>query len=387
MNGGAFGITIKPQSRAGRPLIFIAGLIGAWIFARMIVILATPTGQVSVQEFIPKVSRADIQPFQPIVALPVNDESVNIASDINRAPLISYLNNDDFGPVAAEPFFANSGFAPTALFESLFVDAVIERSSVLAREKISPSHLNRTGKWGSIADIGAQNSGNQDLDAGRADASRIGDLGSKWSAYGYIFGRSGSGSANALGARYGGSQAALQAAYRINSGEKIGWDAVVRVQTALNSDDKELAAGVRVKPLRTVPISVIAEHRFRPSSADGFAFYAAGGKSAIELPIDFKLNIYGQAGLSTAGDDTLFFDAQAVAERPIHTSGNVTVSAGAGAWGGGQSDAQRLDVGPSVSFTLSSGNQNYRLSGDWRERVSGNAAPDSGVAITLSTDF
>lgn len=377
-----FRIHAQPHLRSGRPLLFMGGLIGAWIFARIIFLLAQPS-QISIEEFVPKAIATNEEKAKSAQLLVIADAQ-EIKGNEDHESFLSFVDTGDFSPAIAAPNRGGSGFIPNDLYPLLFVDAVRESSALLARKKIATGQPAISGKWGFLTkpnDIRRDSNG---VSSGQTDISRS-SLGSRLSVYGYIFGRSGNGSANALGARYGGSQAALQAAYSIN--DNIGWDAVVRVQTALNSDDKELAAGVRVRPLRAVPISVIAEHRFRPSNADGLAFYAAGGKSAIPLPIDFKLNIYGQAGLSTAGPDTLFFDAQAVAERPIHTSGNVTVSAGGGAWAGGQSDAQRLDIGPSLSVTLSSGNQNYRLSGDWRERVSGNAAPDSGVAITLSTDF
>lgn len=378
-------MTTRASTRPGRPLLFIGGLIGAWVIARLLFILSTTDARdISEKEFIADILLAENIQGKPLV----NSEDITAERAVR-------LDQDNGFTFAAIPFsndrdierrgysIAGSAQPPKSLYPLLFVGTIAERNNALNQKRVSIFN-----KWDFL---NGQN--NNDTALGDVNVSSLSaehknsDTGSRLSLYGYIFGRSGSGSANALGARYGGSQAAIQAAYRINPNDKIALDAVVRLQSALNEGDKELAAGVRVKPIDSLPVSIIAEHRFRPSSADGFAVYAAGGKSAIPLPANFKLNLYGQAGASTAGQDTLFFDAQAVAERTIYKSGNFALSAGGGAWAGGQRDAQRLDIGPSVSVTLSSAKQNYRLSGDWRERVGGNAAPNSGVAITLSTDF
>ena len=63
------------------------------------------------------------------------------------------------------------------------------------------------------------------------------------------------------------------------------------------------------------------------------------------------------------------------------------LSLGAGSWGGIQRDASRLDVGPTLRLDLTVGEVPARVSVDWRERVAGDAAPESGVAATLSTRF
>jgi len=63
------------------------------------------------------------------------------------------------------------------------------------------------------------------------------------------------------------------------------------------------------------------------------------------------------------------------------------LSVGAGAWGGAQDDAQRFDIGPTLRLDLTVGEVPARLSLDWRERIGGQAGPDSGLAATLSTRF
>ena len=61
--------------------------------------------------------------------------------------------------------------------------------------------------------------------------------------------------------------------------------------------------------------------------------------------------------------------------------------AGAGAWGGAQKGAARLDIGPSASVDFRIGPANGRAQIDYRVKVAGDAEPGDGVAFTLSTGF
>ena len=68
----------------------------------------------------------------------------------------------------------------------------------------------------------------------------------------------------------------------------------------------------------------------------------------------------------------------------------MTLSGGIGAWGGVQSAAylaDRVDVGPSLRLRWAGAPLPVALSVDYRVRVAGNAAPGSGIAVTVSTAF
>ncbi len=67
--------------------------------------------------------------------------------------------------------------------------------------------------------------------------------------------------------------------------------------------------------------------------------------------------------------------------------GDFDLRAGAGAWGGAQEDAARLDIGPSASVSFQLGEGRGRLAADYRIRVAGDAEPSSGPALTLSAGF
>lgn len=396
-----------------RPLINILLLVGAWVIARIIfTLLNTPLDAplntpFNTQANYAGTNDAEIKWLAPDLAIgavnpndirgPRSDNFDQVDNDDSKIINRAFLSNEAhhvMAPKLIEYLPLNGQSQHNQHREHRSLGAAILKDA--HPPKLAQSEMKR------INPIGGATIGEEELNNDRSDPSnnQARKLASRLSGYAYVFARDGSGSSNALGARYGGSQAAVQAAYRINPSHTSIWDVTLRAQSALNSglNEQEVAIGARIKPNRKFPIAAIAERRFR-SSADGFAFYVAGGKSAIPLPANFSLEIYGQAGISTAGSDALFFDGSANVLRPVYSKGAVTISAGAGAWTGGQrqanrndqvagfDNAQRLDVGPSVSISIASGGQNYRISGDWRQQIAGNAAPNSGAAITLSTDF
>ena len=63
------------------------------------------------------------------------------------------------------------------------------------------------------------------------------------------------------------------------------------------------------------------------------------------------------------------------------------VELGVGAWGAAQPGAARLDAGPGLAYRLPLRGANVRIEADWRFRLAGDAAPGSGPALTLATDF
>ena len=96
---------------------------------------------------------------------------------------------------------------------------------------------------------------------------------------------------------------------------------------------------------------------------------------------------YAQAGFVGGKAATAFADGQIGAERRVARFDLGDVAVGAGAWGGVQRGAGRLDIGPSASLALQLGEAPARLSADYRFRVAGDALPGSGAALTLSAGF
>ncbi len=377
--------------RKAKPLLYMIMLIGAWVIARIIVTLwATQLNHADIKFLTAPL--ADGSQISPKAAHPKNIKFKFETIDQQKIASAAFATKSfdslkmtqspsDRSHIAASPSIAaSSNGLPPSYYTLLFLNAMEERSNSL----ISPN-LHANNGWNLPPGNGPKLT--QLQQSNQSDALESSNLASRLSGYAYIFARSNSGDADALGGRYGGSQAAVQLAYRTNPNQAIAIDATLRAQTALSDSDREVALGVSIKPSKKLPLTIVAERRFRPSNPDGYALYVAGGKSNISLPANFKLQAYGQAGVSSAGRDTLFFDGQLMAEKSIYINNAVKILAGGGAWAGGQRGTQRLDIGPSVSIKLSKGQRNYRISGDWRERIGGNASPNSGAAITLSTDF
>ena len=111
----------------------------------------------------------------------------------------------------------------------------------------------------------------------------------------------------------------------------------------------------------------------------------------LALPLGLRAETYLQGGYVGGSAATGFIDGQLKLDRVIShiRRGGLTgeLRAGAGVWGGGQTGASRIDIGPSVTLGLTSGPAAARLAADWRFRVSGNATPTSGPALTISAGF
>jgi hypothetical protein len=149
---------------------------------------------------------------------------------------------------------------------------------------------------------------------------------------------------------------------------------------------KELAAGLSLKRGRRVSAELIAERRIAidKGGRSAFATLAVVGTNDVALPLNFRLNAYGQAGIVGLRSHDAFGDAALAADRPL---GLGRVRVGAGIWAAAQPGVSRMDIGPQLIIPLSIGPQPLRASAQWRFRVAGRAAPASGPALTLGTDF
>ena len=221
----------------------------------------------------------------------------------------------------------------------------------------------------------------------------------RWSVDGWAFWRQGSDAAPISQGRvpiYGASQAGAVLQYRLAPAAQRDPRLYARAYRALvRRGESELAVGVSARPVGRVPLRAAAEVRYTGASfSDIFrpAAYVVTELAPAALPYGAQLEAYGQAGWVGGPDPTGFADGQASITgevRPVAAlSGNtLRLSLGAAAWGGAQKDAQRIDIGPTLRLDLTVGEVPARISVDWRERVGGDAGPDSGLAATLSTRF
>ncbi len=197
--------------------------------------------------------------------------------------------------------------------------------------------------------------------------------------------------ANLTSGAYGASQAGAVIRYHLAPSSPHRPAAYLRVSSALERPrGEEAALGLSLRPLPKVAVAAMAEARVTRTLSGDVIRPAAALVSEFPpqpLPLGLRAEAYVQAGWVGGKGSTMFADGQARLERPLLSSGRLELRAGAGAWGGAQRGAQRLDVGPTATLAVPLGAAGGRVSADWRFRVAGDAAPGSGPAVTLSAGF
>lgn len=221
----------------------------------------------------------------------------------------------------------------------------------------------------------------------------------RWSLDSWAFWRQGSNSSLISQGRvpiYGASQLGASLQYRLAPSSRRDPRLYARAYRALvRNGENEVSVGVSVRPLSGLPLRAQAEGRLTNTPFGTEVRPAAFVVTEIapqRLPLGLTAEMYGQAGYVGGDTATGFADGQVAVTREVKQfdltdTRNARLSVGAGAWGGVQKDATRVDLGPTLRLDLTIGKVPARLSVDWREQVVGDAAPESGVAATLSTRF
>lgn len=202
---------------------------------------------------------------------------------------------------------------------------------------------------------------------------------------------------------YGASQAGAVLRYRILPQSQFDPRAYLRATTTLTGErEVEGAAGIALRPLRRVPIDLMAEARvlrfmgdprLRPSETRiRPAVMAVAGPPPIGLFAGVRAETYAQIGYIGGKGATAFADGQVRAVRDVPLADvlpeSFRLEAGAGAWGGAQTGVHRVDVGPTAAVGFPIGRHLFgRIAIDWRQRVAGQAEPGSGPVVTLSVGF
>ncbi|WP_375427560.1 hypothetical protein [uncultured Sphingomonas sp.] len=209
-------------------------------------------------------------------------------------------------------------------------------------------------------------------------------IGSRWSASVFAIARR-SGIGGGLGSsQLGGSQAGARLAYALDAERRFAM--VGRVATPLEGRGREAALGVEWRS-PGAPVRVFVERRFALDHGRGGPSLGVIAGVDRALGHGFRIEAYGQAGAIKRDRLQAFADGAARVTWRIAAIGSATLDAGAGAWGGAQPSAERLDVGPTLGIAAPIAERTLRLTVDWRERVAGNARPGSGPALSLGTDF
>lgn len=208
----------------------------------------------------------------------------------------------------------------------------------------------------------------------------------RWSASFWLVARRGQGlGASPSGGQLGGSQAGARLAFALDDRARLALFG--RIASPLGGPGQEAAIGIEWRPT-PLPVRLVAEHRIGINGAAGGPSVAIiGGIGPRPLPGDFHLEAYGQAGIIARWRLVGYAEGAARVTHRLGGVGRADIDLGAGAWGGIQPGAARLDVGPSLGAAVPIGGQQVRLTLDWRARVAGRAAPGSGPALSIGADF
>ena len=159
-----------------------------------------------------------------------------------------------------------------------------------------------------------------------------------------------------------------------------------RIATPLAGRGQEAALGVEWRPLRA-PVALVVERRVAlDASRSGTGMGVIAGIDR-HLPADLAIEAYGQAGAVARVGIEPYADGAMRLLHPVATTRQMTLRLGIGSWGAAQREGARIDVGPSAVAAIPVGRGTIRLSLDWRQRIGGTAAPGSGPALTIGSDF
>lgn len=368
------------STRRGQPLYALGILMLAWIGARTVVWAGSTSYQVeplAVKSKAPPapVTPASIQPAAPV--LPRLAPAPPVPADV-PPPVLRHQGEPVQAPITTPPLAVPPKLAADhLLLLPAGVSALPLPDNALAAERSArrvpvpflPTAVIEARRWS-------------------------GDGWLLWRPGGVGYNLPGAGlpGANLTSGAYGASQAGLVLRYRLAPGSSLRPMLYLRASTGLHyPHGEELAGGFALRPLGKVPVAVMGEARLTRSTSGSVVRPALAVVSELrpaKLPLGLRAEAYGQAGWVGGKDQTPFIDGQARIEKPVaRSAGGVELRLGAGAWGGAQKGASRLDLGPTATLDLPLGPVGSRLSADYRFRVSGNAAPDSGAAITLSAGF
>ena len=343
--------------RGGRPLRFLGLVIGGWVTLRTIALWPPAPAPVA-----PVRSAGPVRALAPAVAMPP------IVSP-RRVPRLRGATRPRRPPVAMR------GWGPATQAPGMPVVSVAAPPPPAPPPPAPPSPAPPSPAPPSPAPP-----------PGVADGSRRQRprAAPRWHGSAWLIARGG-----ATGARYGGqlggSQAGTRVTYTLDRPARLA--VAARLSGALGGRDTEFALGLDWQPTRA-PIHLIAEHRVAlDRGRGGPALMLVGGLGPRRLGAGVVATGYAQVGVIARDGIERFADGALRLSHPLATHRMVQIDIGLAAWGGAQRGAARADLGPSLGVAVPVGGKNLRLTADWRRRVAGDAAPGSGPALTIGTDF
>ena len=219
-------------------------------------------------------------------------------------------------------------------------------------------------------------------------------LGKHWSADAYVFLRDDGNLSIAPYPLLGGGQSGASLAWTPVPLARRPLHAVVRITTAntgglqvngFDTGTAQAAAGVRWQALPEFSLSAERLFAVGRGGRDAWTLRAAGGAAKRIGPI--LADAYAEGGVIGARHRDMFAGVQARVVVPLALAG-LRLEPGGGIWSGIQrakSTVERVDVGPTLGIVTD--RSHLRATVDYRFQLTGNAAPGSGPAVTLSTAF
>jgi len=207
----------------------------------------------------------------------------------------------------------------------------------------------------------------------------------RWRASMWAIGRGGV-RGSLLGGQLGGSQAGGRVIYAVAPAHRVALAG--RVATPLDSAGKEAALGVDWQPVAAAPVHLIVEQRIGlDGQPGGPTALVIGGIGPSAIGPALTVEGYGEMGVIARDHGVGFADGALRVTHGIVRRGAMRVDLGIGGWAGVQPGVTRGDVGPTIGVALPVAARSVRVTLDWRQRVVGNAAPGSGLALSLGSDF
>lgn len=372
------------KRRSGQPVVVLGALLIGWVFLR-VALWETPfpIGFAAHQPFVSVKTAAN----EKVPArLPANEYPADSASPPIQlgqsapipAPLTIGVDTQPFN-AAGEPHV--QGFASQQLLWLAAMGKVPVPGEVLSVMQANARASTAAAPFGGMSATA--------LSGGRA---AVGADPKRWSADGWLFLRPGSQDASATRfSSYGASQAGAVLRYRLRPESSHQPSVYLRGTKALAAArETDVALGLSVRPIARIPVAAHAE--MRVTRRDGSnelrpAAFLVTQLPPASLPHGLRGEAYAQAGYVGGTFKTAFVDGQAKVDHKVAQFDLGTLRAGAGAWGGAQKGAARLDIGPTASVETQLGQLPARIMVDYRLRVAGDAKPGSGVALTLTTGF
>lgn len=388
----------SPKSRRGQPVIALGVMIGMWTTFRVIAIaLPVSAPQAPAPEWL-TATAGDAAPMAAVVP----DKPVNDARPAKAAPAPGHSAASLFAqPLPSplpSPLLANPLPQPTPALAAPVAPATLPEPSpapVAPRPNPMLAGGHQMLFLAALSQVPMPDAvmAAQRLPAQPAARSAARPA-ARWSGDGWLMLRRGGGvpALAAIGGSYGASQAGMVLRYRIDRTSPNRPSLYLRASAALDgSREQEAALGLSARPLARLPLLAMAEGRVTRTPTGTRLRPAAALVTELPtaaLPLGLRAEAYGQAGWVGGAGATAFVDGQLRLEKPLLRLAGADLSAGGGVWGGAQKGASRLDAGPSARLTLHPTQAStLRVAADWRFRVAGKAAPQSGPAITLSAGF